>query len=86
MKKYFKWLIANSNISRAKFKIFWFIVYILMFCVVIMCSISYIWSRIVHVIDVSIYTGVDGASTYTVLLGGQLSNNFFMRFSGVYRT
>ena len=35
MKKYFKWLIANSNISRAKFKIFWFIVYILMFCVVI---------------------------------------------------
>jgi hypothetical protein len=32
-----------------------------------------------------VYTGVDGASTYTVLLGGQLSNNFFMRFSGVYK-
>ena len=35
MKRYFKWLIANSKISKAKFKIFWFIVYILMFCVVI---------------------------------------------------
>ena len=35
MKKYFKWLKANTKIKRASFKIFWAIMYIIFLAIII---------------------------------------------------